>query len=448
MGQTPAAPDTPTPDPLADAGPLDNLGDLSSFDGDPLGGSMPAASLPNQALPSAAHGAPGAIARSKPKKQTVNKIKVVSIVLGSLVVLAIIGIAAVTLFSSGPSYRTPEAAWKAQKNAVEKRDWETLYYTLSPDTRERTVAGVAFMAQMVASGDEGMAAIMEKHGVESASSTPDESSPAGLGQLFSQMQQQMETAADSIEDKEAFFVDVMDYFTEKGEEMQGQMGTQQMAMMNASQELKDVVIDGDSARGMQTMSIMDNTIDVPIEFRRIDGSWFIHQPSLQEMVDRSPTTGSPFGASEDTGTVESGSSLPPSEAMSEPADAGKTTEGTLRAYYYYGDRGQQSKLASLITNNITDAPLQDGPGRGAQTQAARGVIVDHEEVNGDEAILYFRTWFSVTAARRGGRPTVARLVNEGGVWKLDVRETLRLTMANTKGKTQFGFYDGSKDWWK
>lgn len=443
MDQAPAAPDTATPDPLADAGPLDNLGDLSSFDGDPLAGAMPADSLANQALPSTARGAP------KPEKQAVNKIKIVSIALGSLVVIAIIGIAAVALFfPSEPKYERPEAVWEAQKNAAENKDWKTMYRTLCPDTRKRTVAGIALMAQMVGSGDEGMAAIMKKHGVESSSFAPDTSSPEGLGQLFSQMQQQMENAADAIENKEAFFVDVMEYFTEQGEGKQARACTQQMEMVNAPQELKDVVIDGDSARGMQVISVMGNNVDIPIEFRRIDGGWFIHQPSLQEMANRGATAGSPFVGSGEPSTGESGSSSPASEAMSEPADAGKTPEGTLRAYYYYNDRGQLSKLADLITNNITDKPLQDGPGRGAQTQAARGVVVDHEEFNGDEAILYYRTWFSATAARRGGRPSVARLVKEGGVWKFDVKETLRLTMANTKGKTQFGFYDGSKDWWK
>jgi hypothetical protein len=89
---------------------------------------------------------------------------------------------------------------------------------------------------------------------------------------------------------------MMKYFAEKGEEMREKMGgRQQMTMMNASQELKDVVIEGDSARGMQTVSLSGNTVEVPIEFRKIDGGWLIHQPSFQEAANRPPADNDPFG---------------------------------------------------------------------------------------------------------------------------------------------------------
>lgn len=442
--QSPTGPTTPTVDPLA-VGPLDDLGDLSSFD-DPLGGPIPATNpSANQAMHSAPLSMPSAVAQPKAKKSSGSQVKVVSIVLGSLVVVAIIGIAVGTFvfFPSQTKYKTPQAVWEAQKKATEDQDWRTLYRTLTPDTRDRMVGGIAFMSQMVAATDDDMAAIVEKHGVGTQAAAPDTSSPEGIGEMFAQMQQQIESSAASIKDKESFFVDVMTYFTENGEEMQG--ANQQLSMLNTSQALKDVVIDGDNARGMQTINVMGSTIDIPIEFRRIDDSWLIHQLSAQEMMNQAASGGLPFGG---TGTGETAELAPAGQGMSEPTDAGKTPTGTLEAYYYYGDRGQQSKLADLITNNLTDEPLKDGPGRGAQTQAARGLIVDHEEINGDEAILYFRTWFSVTAARRGGRPSVARLVKEGGTWKLDVKETLRLTLQNSKGKSQGGFYDGSEEWWK
>lgn len=283
MRQASIAPVTPTPDPLANTGPLDDLGDLSSF-----GGEMPAAHFPPQAPAAAASGTRRATVRRSRKKQAANKTLIVSIVFGSLAVLAIVGIAVGTFvfFPFGSRYATPEAVWEAQKKATEGQDWKTLYNTLTPETRDRMVAGFAFMAQMVAGTDEGMAAIVKKHGLESRSSVPDESSPAGLGQMFTKMQEQIETAAASIKDKESFFVDVMDYFAEKGEEMQRKMGNQQMTMMTASQELSDVVIDGDNARGTQTISAMGNTRNVPIEFRRIDDSWLIHQPGIQEMSNR------------------------------------------------------------------------------------------------------------------------------------------------------------------
>jgi predicted Zn finger-like uncharacterized protein len=285
------APITPTPDPLESTGPLDNLGDLSSFDGS-LGGTMPAARFPAQAPASSASGKPRTIARPTRKKKAGNKTAIVSIVLGSLVVLAIIGIAVGTFvfFPSGSRYATPEAVWEALKNATESKDWKTLYNTMTPETRDRMVGGVALMVQMGASADESLAAIKTKYGLLSI---PDISSPAEMGQMFAQMQQQIDLVAESIEDKEAFFIEVMDYMTQKGEEMQDQLGNQQMSMMNASQELKDVVVNGDNARGVQSVSMMGKSFDVPIEFRRINDSWLIHQPGLQEMTSQGAGSNSP-----------------------------------------------------------------------------------------------------------------------------------------------------------
>jgi hypothetical protein len=47
-------------------------------------------------------------------------------------------------------------------------------------------------------------------------------------------------------------------------------------MKNIPQELKDVVIEGDRARGTQTIELIGRTIDSPIEFRKVNGGWRIH----------------------------------------------------------------------------------------------------------------------------------------------------------------------------
>jgi DNA-directed RNA polymerase subunit RPC12/RpoP len=286
--QTAAAPVVQRPDPLAD--PLGDLGDLSSF-GDPLGGTVPAAGLPSQSLPTS-YAPAGGVARPKTKRRAVNNSKVISIIVSVLVVLAILGIAVGTFvfFPFGRGYATPEAVWQAYKKAAENEDWRTLYNTLTPQTRDRMLGGLVLMAQMVGANDERVAAIAEKHGLNT--SAPD---AGGIGQMFSQMNQ-LDSLGNEIKNKQAFFVDMMKYFAEKGEEMREKMGgRQQMTMMNASQELKDVVIEGDSARGMQTVSLSGNTVEVPIEFRKIDGGWLIHQPSFQEAANRPPADNDPFG---------------------------------------------------------------------------------------------------------------------------------------------------------
>jgi hypothetical protein len=62
--------------------------------------------------------------------------------------------------------------------------------------------------------------------------------------------------------------------------------------------------------------------------------------------------------------------------------------------------------------------------------------------------VYFRSWFSLASEAQGGRPYVVKLVKEDGLWKVDVRASLKLTSQITKGIGQFGFYDGTAEWWK
>jgi DNA-directed RNA polymerase subunit RPC12/RpoP len=271
---SPAPAFIPTSQPLQGAGPLDNLGDMSSFGSPTLGTSA----APNVVLPQTAYGMPGPTARPKTKKRAISKSALVSIGIGSIVLFAIVGIAIATFmfFPFSARYSTPEAVWDAQKKATASKDWKTLYNTFTPESQEQLVGGVALIAQLLATRDEGMTALMKKHGVESATSALNPSSPGGFAQVLGQMQEQMKKASNSIKNKQAFFVDVMEYFADKGEEFQNQMGGQKAAMIPESLALKDVVIEGDAARGTQTINLMGRSMEMPVAFRKIDGSWLIH----------------------------------------------------------------------------------------------------------------------------------------------------------------------------
>ena len=120
-----------------------------------------------------------------------------------------------------------------------------------------------------------------------------------------------------------------------------------------------------------------------------------------------------------------------------------------RLYYHFKDHGQFTKVRQYVsTNSIEKIPAQDGKGMSSKAQKARGFIVDHKDEEGAEALLYCRVWFSRATKFNGGRPTVARLVQENGVWKMDVSGSMRLTAKISKGKTSLGFHDGTKEWWK
>jgi len=133
----------------------------------------------------------------------------------------------------------------------------------------------------------------------------------------------------------------------------------------------------------------------------------------------------------------------------QPADAGKTPRATLMAYHYHRDRGQYTKARALVAkSSLGLVPAKDGKGMSERAQRLRGFAIDHEQVAEKQATVYFRTWFSLATKARGGRPTVAKLVNEDGRWKLDLKATMQLTAAVKKGKDKFGFYDGNKQWWR
>ena len=131
------------------------------------------------------------------------------------------------------------------------------------------------------------------------------------------------------------------------------------------------------------------------------------------------------------------------------AEAGKTPEATLRAYYYYKDRGLMTKLRPLVAqSSLSMLPEKDGAGISARAQEFRGLTVDHKAVSETEAKLYYRAWFSLATKSQGGRLGVVQRLKEEGTWKFDINATIRLTLGITKGKNKRGFYDGTNEWWK
>lgn len=131
------------------------------------------------------------------------------------------------------------------------------------------------------------------------------------------------------------------------------------------------------------------------------------------------------------------------------AESGTSTEATLRAYFYYKDRGDFKSLANIVTESSgAKLPKVNGEGMSKRAQAMREIVLDHSDEGANSATLYYRSWFSLAAKNNGGRPYVAKLIKEDGKWRFDVEASVRLTMAISKGRTQFGFYDGTKEWWK
>jgi len=133
-----------------------------------------------------------------------------------------------------------------------------------------------------------------------------------------------------------------------------------------------------------------------------------------------------------------------------PADAGKTVEATVEAFHFYKDRGLYTKLSTVVTRDSARfVPDKDDRGRLRRARdLSRGFAFDHVEQSEGEATVYYRTWVKPEVKARGGRPRVARLIKEDGIWKFDAAAAKRLTSAITKGRDESGLYDGTEEWWK
>jgi hypothetical protein len=274
------------------AGPLDNLGDLSSFG--PLSGGLPPPPSPAAgpfAYPNMGSSAPaGFPGLGSPASRKRGKPIDVKLLLGIsaavLVCLAIVGIgvAAYRFWPAGfrlgslvgLGHSTPHAAFEALKQAQINRNWGGMYDVLTPDSRDRLVSGFAMIAQMAAASDSQVSAILSKYGVAPPAEIPKPTSPGDFARLMAEMQQNMKKSVEGVRDKRGFFVELMNYFQTRAE-VKKKLDSEDLERL-ANAELTDLTIEGDTARGKQTSTLTGRTSTSSVEFRRVNGGWLIHLP--------------------------------------------------------------------------------------------------------------------------------------------------------------------------
>ena len=132
-----------------------------------------------------------------------------------------------------------------------------------------------------------------------------------------------------------------------------------------------------------------------------------------------------------------------------PPDAGVTPLGTLKAFYYYRDRGQFEELVEIAAMGAVPNGYSDDSNILPRKQReCREIVVDHEWEREDASNIYYRTWHSAQGQEKGGRPSKAFFVKRGEEWKMDMQKSFMENMTQTKGKTPAGFWNGTKRWWK
>ncbi len=205
-------------------------------------------------------------------------------------------------------FATPEEAFEAVKKAQIERDWAAHLRAFTPESQDNLVGGAALAAVMLAKSDPGVSQLFEKHGVDQAllKDAPSIEKPGDFGALVGQMQKYQKQLAAAIRDKPAFYVDMMRHMETVGQQMAEKASASLFGVdvskiraeaekLQAAARLVDVKIDGDTAVGSQTFTFQGRTFKTPVHFRRINGRWFVHQPTLQ-LPGQRPSQPPPGGA--------------------------------------------------------------------------------------------------------------------------------------------------------
>jgi hypothetical protein len=206
-------------------------------------------------------------------------------VVGGLVLFVALGTALAG--GRGTTYRTPQEAFDAAKKAIAREDWKGFCATLTDDSRD-VLAGGMVMVPLMIKGFAKLAPedkqkellaklkpledVMAKHGLteEALAKMPKDEKPGGKGPEA--IKQAFKKLLAPVKDRSAFVADMIAAM-KKMDPKQAKEGP-----LPADAELKDVKIEGDTAKGMIVTKKGGQEKRAPIDFRRIDGSWKIDLP--------------------------------------------------------------------------------------------------------------------------------------------------------------------------
>ena len=171
---------------------------------------------------------------------------------------------------------TPEAAFNSFKSAVSNNDWKTATAQLTNESQDVLASGMMMMAAFASisfdadeakANEESFNQLLAKHGLdkgamESENEDENQDPSAAMKEMMA-----------PVKDKPAFVADMIAWIDEHAQDDDNGL----MEEITTG-ELKDIKIDGDSASGMIAMSKDGETNEEPIEFRKVNGKWFIHLP--------------------------------------------------------------------------------------------------------------------------------------------------------------------------
>lgn len=199
--------------------------------------------------------------------------------------------------SASPEFASPEDVFKANLKATAEKDWAEVIRLWTPESQDMMVGGMAAMAVRMGGDDPSIGELMGKHGIDESlwkGSSPDASRPRDRMQA---MRKKSKALGAAVDDKPAFYGELRKLMEKRGEELTSKLKFPGVDVAKLKEELEqaqtiaklvDVQIDGDTARGKRVSSFVGKEVKMSVEFRKIDGSWLLHQPDVD------PPQGIPF----------------------------------------------------------------------------------------------------------------------------------------------------------
>ncbi|MHC4400157.1 MAG: hypothetical protein ACYTG0_10800 [Planctomycetota bacterium] len=208
---------------------------------------------------------------------------------GTLILGVLIYLVAGWLFQ--PGFGSPEEAFRAFVQAAADKDWEGQLLVLSPESRDRAIGTMVLTAQGMAASSPEIREVLRDHGVEETMEieAAANDAPLDFADFGRAMAERQKRLASAVEDPGAFYADFMEAFEEEIKKKLPSNPYLKFAFGKAMAEgrravgranLKDLEIDGDTAQGSMSLSIVGREFDLPVMFKRVDGRWFIHTPDF------------------------------------------------------------------------------------------------------------------------------------------------------------------------
>jgi hypothetical protein len=167
--------------------------------------------------------------------------------------------------STGQGFETPQAAFEAFQSAMQENNWKAAAHCMTIESQETMAGGLAIVASLVAAFEPEKGAtvkdVLKKHGLNPDSERPAAGSENPLRQMTA-----------PIADKPAFIADMMDWMQKNSNPSEGGPDMSQLKNM----KLESVEISGDSAKAKIVHTDGTAAEDAPIEFRQVNGRWFVH----------------------------------------------------------------------------------------------------------------------------------------------------------------------------